>query len=119
MRILFVATVALSTTLCFAQTQPADTKIDCLLVGPDYPAESRAHNETGQSRVKAAVDEDGRIVTVTIVRSAGYAALDEAALLAMRKSTCKPLYRGGKRVPFTFVQPYDFFFTADQSAPKQ
>jgi periplasmic protein TonB len=109
MRTLTAVAAALTMALsgCALPEHP-DTRIDCRIVQPAYPATSRAHGEAGVAAVKFSADEDGHITSVTITKSSGYAGLDEAALSAMRRSTCKPLYKGGKRVPFTFTQPFEF-----------
>ncbi|OLL28541.1 hypothetical protein BTH42_27700 [Burkholderia sp. SRS-W-2-2016] len=109
MRKLIASTAALTLTLTgCAQPRHPDTRIDCLIQAPAYPLLSREHGETGTAAVKATVDADGRLISVTIAHSSGHTKLDEAALAAMRGSTCKPLYKGGERVPFTFTQPYRF-----------
>lgn len=114
MRALITAVAVLTITLAGCAEPPhPDTKVDCRLRAPAYPAVSRARGDTGMATVKFAVDEDGKITSVAIAKSSGHAELDEAALSAMRSSTCKPLYKGGKRVPFTYSQPYHFALRQD------
>jgi protein TonB len=91
-----------------AQLRHPDTNIECKLVPPEYPAVSRRRGEAGTVDVRATIDSDGKITGVTLVRSSGYERLDDAALAAMRASTCEPLYRNGTRVPFSLRQAFSF-----------
>ncbi|NML32818.1 energy transducer TonB [Paraburkholderia antibiotica] len=111
----FAASIITLTGCVTGYSQPLhpDTTIDCMLKAPAYPALSRKQGETGTAAVKATVDEAGRFISVVIAQSSGFPRLDEAALAAMRASTCQPLYHGGERVPFSFTQPYHFAIRAE------
>jgi protein TonB len=60
---------------------------------PIYSARSRRNGEKGTVTMRVVVDSTGRPVEVTLARSSGHAALDEAALRAMRAARIKPIGR--------------------------
>jgi protein TonB len=104
-----LATVAATVMLVgCAQLRHPDTKIECKIAVPEYPAVSRHFRETGAVDVRATINRDGQITNVTVAKSSGYQRLDAAAIAAMRASVCEPLYRGGERVPFSMTQPFRF-----------
>ena len=81
------------------------------LVPPNtlYPARSRKAGEQGSVMVRVFVDVAGRPAQVTLEKSSGHSALDEAALSAVRASQFRPYSEGGVaktvwvRVPINFV----------------
>ena len=48
--------------------------------GPEYPAGAKARGEQGVTRIGFTVDGDGWVSSAKVVKSSGYAVLDEAAL---------------------------------------
>jgi periplasmic protein TonB len=81
------------------------------LVAPNtvYPARSRKAGEQGSVMVRVFVDVAGRPAQVTLEKSSGHTALDEAALSAVRGAQFRPYSEGGVaktvwvRVPINFV----------------
>ena len=53
----------------------------------NYPRISRERNEQGQCLVKVVVAKDGSLADLQLLEGSGYAALDEAALEAVRRSS--------------------------------
>ncbi len=61
----------------------------------DYPRASRRARESGRVLVRVYIDEAGLPQQVQLSRSTGFAALDEAALAAVRKARFKPYTENG------------------------
>ncbi|MBU8542311.1 energy transducer TonB [Roseomonas sp. ROY-5-3] len=62
---------------------------------PEYPHASRIRNEQGRVTLRVEIDAIGRVVDVRVLRSAGYPALDEAAMQAVRRWRFEPAMRDG------------------------
>jgi periplasmic protein TonB len=82
--------------------------IDCRIVKPDYPALSRRRGETGTADVRFVVGPTGAIERVELAKSSGYARLDDAALAAMRASSCHPYVENGTPMRAIYTQPFGF-----------
>lgn len=82
--------------------------LDCRIVEPDYPSMSKRRGETGVAYVRFVVGLTGQIENVELRKSSGYGRLDDAALQAMRESTCKPYLENGEPVRALYTQPFDF-----------
>ncbi|PTB20721.1 energy transducer TonB [Trinickia symbiotica] len=82
--------------------------IDCRIVKPDYPALSRRRGETGTADVRFVVGATGTIESVALAKSSGYPRLDDAALAAMRASSCRPYVENGTPIRVTYTQPFGF-----------
>lgn len=82
--------------------------LDCRIVQPDYPALSARRGETGVAYVKFVVGLTGKIQNIELKKSSGYSRLDDAAVDAMRASSCKPYLENGEPVLATYTQPFDF-----------
>ncbi|MEX3955258.1 energy transducer TonB [Trinickia sp. EG282A] len=82
--------------------------IDCRVVKPDYPALSRRRGETGTADVRFVVGATGTIESVELAKSSGYPRLDDAALAAMRASSCRPYVENGTPIRVTYTQPFGF-----------
>ena len=67
-----------------------------------YPDDARREGLQGTVELRFRVAADGSIETVEIIRSSGHAALDEAAIRALRKGGPYPVYGGWLRYPFTY-----------------
>jgi TonB family protein len=74
-------------------------------MGPqDYPAAAKANREQGVTALFIAVDETGKVVQATVLRSSGYPDLDDAALaFAREKWTVAPGRLNGKPVKTAFA----------------
>jgi protein TonB len=67
---------------------------------PAYPAASRLRNEQGRVTLMVEIDAAGQVTDAAIQVSAGYAALDRAALDAVRAWSFEPAMRDGRPVQF-------------------
>jgi protein TonB len=74
----------------------------------DYPLASRRAREQGQARVRVLVDAQGRPQQMELLRSTGFARLDEAALAAVRATRFKPYMENGVAQAVRVVMPLDF-----------
>ena len=82
--------------------------LDCRIVQPDYPTLSRRRGETGTAFVHFVVGLAGKIENIELKKSSGYSRLDDAAVDAMRQSSCKPYLENGEAVRAAYTQPFDF-----------
>jgi protein TonB len=82
--------------------------LDCNIAAPEYPALSRRRNETGTAVVRFMVGLTGRIENIELKKTSGSSRLDDAALDAMRASTCKPYKENGEPVRAAYSQPFVF-----------
>ncbi len=82
--------------------------LDCRIVQPDYPTLSRRRGETGTAFVHFVVGLTGKIENIELKKSSGSARLDDAALDAMRQSSCKPYLENGEAVRAAYTQPFEF-----------
>jgi protein TonB len=82
--------------------------LDCSIVAPDYPALSRRRGEAGTAYVRFVVGLTGKIENVELKKSSGFDRLDDAALSAMRSSSCKPYLENGQAIRATYTQPFEF-----------
>ena len=55
-----------------------------------YPAEARAHDERGVTRVAFTIDHDGRVLASRIVQSSGFPALDAETLAMLNRAQPMP-----------------------------
>ncbi len=62
---------------------------------PRYPIESRRRKEQGTVRLRVLLGVDGRVKSISVAVSSGYARLDAAALKAVRTWRWAPILRGG------------------------
>ncbi|MBB2929898.1 energy transducer TonB [Paraburkholderia silvatlantica] len=82
--------------------------LDCRIVQPDYPTLSRRRGETGTAFVHFVVGLTGKIENIELKKTSGSTRLDEAALDAMRQSSCKPYLENGEAVRAAYTQPFEF-----------
>ncbi|AOJ73823.1 energy transducer TonB [Burkholderia ubonensis] len=85
--------------------------LQCNFVKPDYPSMSRRRGESGTAYVHFVVGVTGKVESVELQKSSGYPRLDEAALAAMRASTCRPYIENGQAIRAGRTQPYNFGLT--------
>jgi protein TonB len=74
---------------------------------PAYTDDARAAGIAGKVRVEITVDEQGRVVSVTVLQGLGHG-LDEAAVAAARGMTFEPAVRCGKYAAATFKVGFNF-----------
>lgn len=75
---------------------------------PEYPRLSRRNGEAGTVIVRAFADESGVPHEVQVEKSSGFARLDEAAMVAVRKTRFKPYTENGKPVAGWVRMPFPF-----------
>jgi protein TonB len=75
---------------------------------PAYPFLSRQLGEAGKAVLRVELDESGRIDSVAVKSSSGYARLDEAALTAVKHWRCSPAMHNGLEVRAVVLQPFNF-----------
>ena len=73
-----------------------------------YPPQSRRLGEQGRVHVRVLVDVAGLPKELRIVRSSGFARLDEAALATVRTTRFKPYTENGVALAFWVVMPLVF-----------
>jgi protein TonB len=92
-----------------ASTAPKNVShVDCTIPKPDYPDISKRRGENGTAIVRFVVGLTGRIETVQLQTSSGYARLDEAALAAVHASVCQPYSENGAPVRAAYSQSFVF-----------
>ncbi len=74
----------------------------------DYPLASRRAQEQGQVHVRVLVDARGAPQQMSVIRSSGFARLDESALATVRATRFKPYTENGTPLPFWVVMPLVF-----------
>jgi periplasmic protein TonB len=75
---------------------------------PIYPARSRRAGEQGTAMVRVLIDVAGRPAQVSLQTSSGHAALDEAAVSAVRAAQFRPYVEGGVPQPVWVQVPINF-----------
>ncbi|MGF6763002.1 protein TonB [Paraburkholderia sp. GAS33] len=84
------------------------THLDCNIAKPDYPMLSRRRGEAGTAYVRFVVGLNGNLEDIALKKSSGFDRLDDAALAAVRASTCKPYLENGVPIRAAYTQPYEF-----------
>lgn len=92
---------------------PQQARIDApprpfVTIRPAYPREARQRGEQGRVLVEVRIDELGRVDAVAVVESSGFAALDAAAVKAVRTAKFRPARAGGRPVADTRRMPVEF-----------
>lgn len=82
--------------------------VDCAIPAPDYPDVSKRRGESGTALVRFVVGLSGRIESVQLQKSSGYARLDEAALAAIHAGTCQTYRENGEPVRAAYSQSFVF-----------
>jgi periplasmic protein TonB len=75
---------------------------------PVYPPRARKVGEQGRVMVRVLIDIAGRPSQVSVEKSSGYSALDEAALSAVRAAQFRPYSEGGVVQPVWVQVPINF-----------
>ncbi|MGH8438196.1 MAG: energy transducer TonB [Pseudomonas sp.] len=81
---------------------------------PRYPSQARRRNQQGIVRVEVCLDEHGKQLKLTLVRSSGVASLDQAALEAVTQWRFRPETVDGRAVPSRVEIPIEFALTANR-----
>lgn len=81
---------------------------------PRYPSQARRRNQQGTVRVEVCLDERGRQLKLTLVRSSGVTSLDQAALEAVSQWRFRPEVVDGRAVPSRVEIPIEFALTANR-----
>lgn len=82
--------------------------LDCDITRTEYPILSRRRGETGTAVVQFVVGVTGRIENIALKKSSGFDRLDQAALDAVRSSSCRPYMENGEAIRATTSVPYVF-----------
>jgi TonB family protein len=75
---------------------------------PVYPADSRREGEQGRVELRVLVSVSGRADRVEIIKSSGFARLDDAARMAVTVAQFKPYAENGKPEPVFVTIPVVF-----------
>jgi protein TonB len=74
----------------------------------NYPGAARRAGESGKASVRVLVDLHGLPQQTQLVRSTGFARLDEAALATVRATRFKPYMENGQPLSFWVLMPLEF-----------
>jgi len=77
-------------------------------VKPEYPSLARTAGIEGVVVVKITVDEKGRVIAASILKSVAEGIFDSAALDAVKRWTFEPAEQSGNKVKATITVPLDF-----------
>ena len=75
---------------------------------PAYPPEAECNSDGGTTVLRVTIEQDGVPSQVTQAQSSGHAALDKAALEAVRTWKFRAATRNGKAVSHTITVPVNF-----------
>jgi protein TonB len=75
---------------------------------PLYPPESRRSGEEGLVVLRVLIDESGRVVSIEVQRSSGFARLDAAARRAVERAQFRPYVENGVPRSALAVVPIEF-----------
>lgn len=75
---------------------------------PAYPSFARRQGYEGRVIIRVRVSSMGSVGAAQVVRSSGYAMLDETALSAIKRWRFRPAQQGGKPVEATLNVPITF-----------
>lgn len=84
------------------------THVDCRIVMPSYPDAAHSRGESGTAYVYFIIERSGKISHVELQQSSGFIRLDDAALAAVRRGSCRPYLENGKAVSVSVAQPFPF-----------
>lgn len=74
-----------------------------------YPGAARARNEQGVAHVTFRMNRQGQVLSSSLSRSSGYAALDRAALETLRRAQPLPAIPDDQPDPIELSVPVEFF----------
>lgn len=82
--------------------------LNCNMPEPDYPVASRRRKETGRTVVAWTVDTKGQLQDVRVMQPSGFPRLDEAAVAAVRRYSCKPRVTAGVAQASAVTKPFNW-----------
>lgn len=94
-------------TIALAAPKPVD-HADCRIAKPTYPELSKRRGEAGTATVRFVIDATGAVGNIALIKSSGFARLDNAAVQALRESACRPYVENGSPIRVAFVQAFTF-----------
>ncbi len=77
-------------------------------VSPTYPESARKAGKEGMTVLRILIDETGTVLRARVLKSAGDAALDSAAVRAVRQFEFSPARKNGKPVKVEMTIPFNF-----------
>jgi periplasmic protein TonB len=80
---------------------------------PAYPDSAKQRGEQGRALLRVEVTADGRAAAVSVLRSTGFARLDQSAVEAVRGWRFLPATRGGRPIAATAEVPVNFELSSD------
>ena len=81
---------------------------ECRIVKPAYPELSKRRGEAGTATVRFVIGTTGAIDTVSLAKSSGFTRLDDAAVDALRASSCQPYLENGSPIRVSYTQAFTF-----------
>ncbi|MFH1652969.1 MAG: energy transducer TonB [Pseudomonadota bacterium] len=84
------------------------------IVRPKYPRASRVNGEEGSVTLSVLITEDGEGKNVEVIKSSGFARLDNAAIDALKKATFTPAQHLG--IPVSTKKSLTFVFRLDDQS---
>lgn len=75
---------------------------------PVYPLLSRKRKEQGTVWLTLLVSKDGRVTTLKLQKTSGFARLDQAAMQAVRHWTFQPARKAGQPIDYWYELPVKF-----------
>jgi len=86
------------------------SQLSCRVPKPEYPKSAKRLNQSGDVQIRLVINEQGKVVQTEVVRSSGFAVLDQAAGQAAQSAVCQPYTdEAGRNRVVTAVQPFSFF----------
>lgn len=82
--------------------------VGCEVPAPEYPRQAKRLQQEGETLVRLTINAEGRVAKVSIARSSGYPALDEAAIAAVTQARCQPYLENGQAISVMTIQPITF-----------
>ena len=77
---------------------------------PDYPRDAKNRGEAGRVTLLVQLDERGKLTIMGVARSTGSRSLDNAAIGALRRWRCSPVFENGRAVRAIVKQEFEFTF---------
>jgi protein TonB len=77
---------------------------------PDYPRDAKNRGEAGKVTLLVQLDERGKLTIMGVARSTGSRSLDNAAIAALRRWRCSPVFENGRAVSVVTKQEFEFTF---------
>jgi periplasmic protein TonB len=75
---------------------------------PYYPPDAAARGVQGRVMLRILITAEGRVASIEVVTSTGYAMLDKAAVDAVRQWIFTPAHRAGRAIAWTTLLPVRF-----------